>query len=108
MLTIRNRIAQSLWGQGYELDENFLVSKTHRLVLVSNILLLWILGLLHLRESDRNLKMLTGLGMIETIPLQCLYVVHKDNFNFNFSATSCYHIVFNNVCDTDVILTGLK
>jgi hypothetical protein len=52
--------------------------------------------------------MLTGLGIIETMPLQCLYVVHKYNVNFNFSARSCYHIVFNNVCDMDVILTGLK
>jgi hypothetical protein len=95
MLTIRKRIAQSLWRQGYVLNEIFFVSKTHRLILVPNILLLWILGLVHRQESGWRMKMLTGLRMIENIPLQCLYGVHKDNFNFT---RSCYRITFNNVC----------
>jgi hypothetical protein len=53
MLTIRKQIAPSLWRQDYVLDEIFLVSKTHRVVLGSHIFLLWILGLLHRRESGR-------------------------------------------------------
>jgi len=85
MLTTRSRIAQSLWRQGNVLDENSLVFKTHRVVLVSNNLLLWILGLLHWRECGRRVEMPTGLEMIETIPLQCLYDVHKDNYNFTFN-----------------------
>ena len=78
MLTIRNRIAQSLWRQGYVLDEISIVSETQRVVMVSNILLLWILGLLHRRECGRRVNIAIGLGMIETALLQCLYDVHKD------------------------------
>ena len=106
MLTIRNRLSQSLWRHGFMLDEIFLVSKTHDLVLVSNVLLLWIQGLLHYRECGRGVKLPTGLGMIETVLLECLYDAHNGNFKFTFNARSCYHIVFNNVCDTDDNLAG--
>jgi hypothetical protein len=105
MLTVRSWIA--LRAQGNVMDDNSLAFKTHKLVLISNNLLLWIMGLLHWREWGRRLEMPTGLGMIENIPLQCLYDVHKDNYNFNFNARSCYHIVFHNMYGTDVILTGL-
>ena len=66
------------------------------------------LGLFHRWESSWRVKTTIGLRMSEYISMLGLYDVHRDDFNFIFSARYCYHTVFNDLCDTDVISTVLK